>query len=306
MDTKVSVIIPTYNRPQKLEEALDTVNNQSYENIEIIVVNDGSDVSYSTVTALDNPNVRYFKHSENQGACAARNTGIKQASGKFLAFLDDDDKWRQSKVREGINELETSDKDTKVCYSGVIHKNGNGDVKSVKKAKNRGWITDEILLGNFVGTFSNVIIEKEAVLETGLLDEDFPAWQDWEWYIRLSLDHKYTYNKSNNTVHVEHEEERMSSDSTRTESALYKMIDKHTDTARKYGLSKKFQSRCYSTKARYGLTTGNYDKAIQFSLLSLVLDKSNMHGLKILAAALDDGLGYRAIRSVKSLFHYIR
>lgn len=92
-----SVIIPTYNRCQLLSEAIDSVVLQEYPDIEIIVVDDGSNDATAQMLAQNHPYVRYF-YQKNQGPAAARNKGIAESGGEIIAFLDSDDVWLENKI----------------------------------------------------------------------------------------------------------------------------------------------------------------------------------------------------------------
>ena len=95
----VSVVIPTYNRACLLGRAIQCVLNQSFQDIEVIVVDDASqDNSADIVNSLDDSRIKYLRHEKNRGGSSARNTGIKAARGEYIAFLDDDDEWMPTKI----------------------------------------------------------------------------------------------------------------------------------------------------------------------------------------------------------------
>ena len=90
----VSVIVPTFQRPEFLQAALGSVLRQTVKDFEVLVVDDGSAMDLAPlVNALDDGRIRYLRHESNRGEAAARNTGIRGARGDYLAFLDDDDEW---------------------------------------------------------------------------------------------------------------------------------------------------------------------------------------------------------------------
>jgi len=116
----VSIIIPTYNRPDLLFNAIESVINQLYTNIEIIVVNDaGEDVSH-IIDAFADTRVRYFTHEENQKISAARNTGLMHAKGKYIAYLDDDDIYYPNHIGTLVRFLESNDVD--IAYTDAYEK----------------------------------------------------------------------------------------------------------------------------------------------------------------------------------------
>jgi glycosyltransferase involved in cell wall biosynthesis len=104
---KVSVIIPVYKTEKYVEAAVASVLNQTYQNLEIIVVDDGSpDDSLKLVRQFDDPRIRIIEQ-ENRGLAGARNTGIRHAVGEYIAFLDSDDVWLPEKLAKHVKHLET-------------------------------------------------------------------------------------------------------------------------------------------------------------------------------------------------------
>jgi glycosyltransferase involved in cell wall biosynthesis len=98
---KVSAVIPTYNRAQFLERAIRSVLDQTFQDFEIVVVNDASPDEGATdavVKDFRDPRIKYFRHETNKGIGATRNTGVLNSSGEYIAFLDDDDAWLPQKL----------------------------------------------------------------------------------------------------------------------------------------------------------------------------------------------------------------
>ena len=188
-EPQVSVIIPTYRRNRQLVRAVESVQNQSYRNLEIIVVNDapGNELPEKII---QNSEIKTISHDENNGGAAARNTGLDMAKGKYVAFLDDDDLFNTEKIEKQVRKMEKSSEDCFGCFTWHIFysseedlKDGNGEVIEED--------TDQILyriLRGFnirVGGCSSLLIEREAVEEVGGFDERFPRHQDWELMVRL-------------------------------------------------------------------------------------------------------------------------
>jgi glycosyltransferase involved in cell wall biosynthesis len=186
----VSVIIPTYDRPETLPEALRSIAGQKYENVEVIVVDDHSPTPIKKDVELIPEEFPYplkiVRHDENKGASAARNTGIKHAGGDYVTFLDDDDRWKENKIRRQIKEFLRSENDVGLVYTGRRFVTGENKMIRVDIPDRKGEVTKDILCENFVGSFSTVMVRAEVIEEVGDLDERFPCWQDIEWYIRIS------------------------------------------------------------------------------------------------------------------------
>ncbi|PJA63262.1 MAG: glycosyl transferase, partial [Candidatus Portnoybacteria bacterium CG_4_9_14_3_um_filter_44_9] len=128
---KVSVIIPTCNRPDLLPRAIKSVLSQIYQDFEIIVVDDGDKRSAENVVRQFKDNrIKYIKHVERKGGAAARNTGIKAAQGEFIAFLDDDDEWLPKKLEIQMRQFENTPNDVGFCFSAIININADGEKAS--------------------------------------------------------------------------------------------------------------------------------------------------------------------------------
>ena len=114
----VTVIIPTYRRATLLARAIEHVRRQTYRNLEIIVVDDGSPDSTGDVVrtnAAQDSRIRYVRHERNKGLPAARNTGIRAATGEYIAFIDDDDEWRADKIERQLRAM--GDCDAVLCIA---------------------------------------------------------------------------------------------------------------------------------------------------------------------------------------------
>lgn len=113
----VSVVIPTYDRAELLSRAVDSVLDQTYDDFELLVVDDGStDDTEAVVTGYDDDRVRYLAHETNRGANPARNTGIEAADGEYVAFLDSDDEWRPRKLEAQLERLDGTDDEWIAAY----------------------------------------------------------------------------------------------------------------------------------------------------------------------------------------------
>ncbi len=192
----VSVIVPTYNRPNMLLETLKSILNQTYSNYEVIVVNDaGVDVE-KVVTLLDSSGrIAYVRHSKNQGLAAARNTGLKMAEGKYIAYLDDDDIYYPDHLETLVNFLENSD--YKVAYTDAYrsHQKRVGESYVVERRDlpySFDFDYDRILVENFVPVLC-FMHEKSCLEEVGFFDESLTTLEDWDLWIRMSRKFKFAH-----------------------------------------------------------------------------------------------------------------
>lgn len=174
----VSVIIPTFERASLVVRAIRSAQKQTYKNLDIIVVDDASsDNTKEVVTGIDDARVRYIRHESNRGGSAARNTGIRLAVGRYLAFLDDDDEWEPEKTAEQLKLL--SSFDAVLCTSDerwidlADHQEQNViDVNELKE-------------GKFTAGGTGVFMARAEVLKETLFDETLPRYQDWDLFIRV-------------------------------------------------------------------------------------------------------------------------
>lgn len=177
----VSVVIPTYNGSKTIQRAIQSALNQTHSNIEIIVVDDCStDNTSEVVKNIKSEKIILIRHEVNKNGSAARNTGIRSAEGKYIAFLDDDDEWLEQKVEKQLHYLNSKDKDK---WKAVITNNISD--KGVSNIKREGNIKEDIL--NMRSSFamgSSLLIKKEAIEEVGFFDEKYNRHQDQEFVLR--------------------------------------------------------------------------------------------------------------------------
>ena len=181
----VSVIIPTRNRSQLLSRALNSVLKQSYAPIEILLIDDASedDTENELQTLRETDNRLYiFRNSRPLGGSASRNVGIKNAKGKFIAFLDDDDEWLEGKLERQVRLLED---DTEIgAVSCWYIKEIGGKTQKVKKPLDIGFIDQ--LWENYLGSFSFCTVRRDVIESIGLLDESLPGSQDRDYWLRVT------------------------------------------------------------------------------------------------------------------------
>ena len=186
---KVSIILPTYNRAYIIEKAIQSVLNQTYQDFELIIVDDGStDNTEEIIKKLQEKDkrIRYIKLETNKGAAAARNEGIKIAHGKYITFQDSDDEWLPEKLEKQMKIFETTPEDI-IVYTGFWRIDGDEKtyIPDINISNREGYIHKELLKGNFVGTPS-ILLKKETLEKVALFDECLQRCQDWDLVIRLS------------------------------------------------------------------------------------------------------------------------
>lgn len=192
MEELVSVIIPTYSRPQFIERAIASVLNQTYKSIEIIVVDDngkGTDFQIETEKLLkryiNKGIIKYIVHTKNMNGAAARNSGILACKGKYVTFLDDDDEMKPSKIEKQVNSIINGKENIGGSYCGY-EKCSSGKIIQQKKAFAHGNLQKDLFLNKWeFGTGSNPLYKKEVFDKCGLFDVSFRRHQDIEILIRF-------------------------------------------------------------------------------------------------------------------------
>ena len=187
----VSVVIPTFNREPLLCRALDSVLVQSAPPLEIIVVDDGS--TDSTRTTLKN---RYkdvvYHYQNNQGVSSARNSGIKNSTGDWVAFLDSDDAWLPSKLAMQTAAV-ADEPDIKICHTNEIWvRNGHRVNPKLKHEKSGGWIYRKCLPLCVVSP-SSALIHRSVFEDVGYFDECLPACEDYDLWLRICAFYQVLY-----------------------------------------------------------------------------------------------------------------
>ena len=183
----VSVIIPTCNRERFIPRSLGSVLNQSFEDYEIIIVDDCSeDNTGEIVSKYDDKRIRYIRHKKRMGGSAARNTGIRNSNGLFIAFLDDDDEWLPEKLCLQIELFIKRPELGMVCTGYFYIDDITKKVLKKFSPEKKGFIYKDLLETNCLGTTSTAMIRKECFGRVGVFDEDLPACQDWDMWLRIS------------------------------------------------------------------------------------------------------------------------
>jgi len=249
MDKKplVSVIIPCYNAEKFLSTTLQSVLKQTYDNIEIIIVDDGSTDSTSQIVSNlieQNPTDKkiIFYRQANKGVSAARNLGIQMASGEIIAFLDSDDIWYPHKV---ITQLELLDahSDVVIVASNFDRLSPYGKLLKTKKISKKIYYLDfqQLAVKNKIGT-STVMVRKEIFEKVGFFDESLRGPEDWDMWLRIAKVGKIAYIDEPLAIYREHYESLSKKNPKHQEEHVWKVIEKNvlSDSS----LSEKIKKEC--------------------------------------------------------------
>ena len=188
---KVSVIIPTFNRFSLISRAIDSVLNQTIKPFEIIVVDDGSSDNTSTFIKNNYKSVKLIKQN-NLGVSKARNVGIKNSSGDWIALLDSDDEWKKNKLEVQIKSLSEYDYYS-VCHTNEIWiRNGIRVNQKKRHQKYGGDIFDKCLDICRISP-SSIIFKKNIINEVGWFDEGLSICEDYDLWLRITANFKILF-----------------------------------------------------------------------------------------------------------------
>lgn len=233
----ISVVIPMYNRSETILECLNSICNQSFKEIEIIVVDDcSSDNSVDLVRGYQDKRVKLVELEKRSGAQAARNKGILESSGEWIAFNDSDDIWEKDKLDMQVKELERFGFDKNVvvhsnCYCLDRMKDKFWEWK-VPRVKGNAY---KLLLEKPSPLFPSLITSRTALFEIGLLDEDVPSYQEWDTSIRLAKKCKFIHIEKPLFTYVFHQGDTISKDCKRDIEGYLYIVNKFKDDMQKYG-----------------------------------------------------------------------
>ena len=195
----LNCIITTYNRPvdivkRAVNSALRQVNSTC--EIEVVVVNDAPENTELSkrlekeFSSMDS--VRYISHEHNMGACAARNTGIRESTGEIIGFLDDDDEWLENKIEVMIPYF--SNQQVAIVYSDYLYRKDQKEPPIyMKRCSEEGNQFERILVSNYIGSTSLPLLRRSAVIDVGCFDEKIKSSQDHDLWIRLLEKYKAAY-----------------------------------------------------------------------------------------------------------------
>lgn len=235
----VSVVLPTFRRSEYLERAIESVFAQSYSRWELLVVDDNSPHDeyrrrterfmerYRGVAA-----VRYLKHDANLGGAAARNTGVRNANGELVAFLDDDDVWRPDKLERQVRLMQRSGPQVALVYCAYRKVYLASGKQSIERPSQEKHSFDSLLRENRIGTTSLVLCRRTALLSVGMFDETLPSRQDVDLYIRLARKYDFRFVPETLVTWYRHENAAIGKDRERSVRAHRLFIGKYESDLR--------------------------------------------------------------------------
>ncbi len=182
----ISVIIPAYNAEKTIRETIESVLNQTFQDFEIIVINDGSqDATLEIISSIKDPRLKVFSYP-NAKQAASRNKGFAHSIGEFIAFLDADDLWTANKLEAQLKALQDNPQAAVVySWSHCIDESGQF-LREASHSTTNGDVYAKLLLCDFLDNGSNPLIRRQALIEVGGFDESLPPAEDWDMWLRLA------------------------------------------------------------------------------------------------------------------------
>ncbi|MDQ1375305.1 MAG: hypothetical protein QOJ09_2643 [Actinomycetota bacterium] len=226
----VSVVVPTHNRVERLPRALESVFGQSWPELEVIVVNDGSSdgtAEYLSAAAANEPRLRVVSHGHPRGAPEARNTGIDAATGALIAFLDDDDVWFPDKVRRQATQLLDRDGVGAVtCHHEIAVELQGPAVPFVGPDT---CTRDELLWDNFLGSTTFCMWRRDALPRQPRFDPTVINGHDWDLWIQCAVQARVEVIPEVLCRYVAHHGDRITRSSPNRAAGRRRIVEKYGD-----------------------------------------------------------------------------
>ncbi len=272
----VSVIIPTYNRGSVITDAIDSVLGQTYQQLEIIVVDDGSHDNTISLLEQYNGRIKYI-YQNNAGPGLAKNNGIKHASGKYIAFCDSDDLWEATKLEEQVYFMEQN-KDYALCCTDFRTISGFSHKKIIQKSVNdtmpikNGYVFSHLLKHQYIKT-STLMLRTEILQHTGMFHEKLMAFEDRYLWFNIARRYKIFFlNRILATVRIQDD------NITNNQKIMYNnfiMLYNNLLSDNKFTVAQKMRMRREIAKRHFNMAyseriAGNLEKSRALYLKSLI------------------------------------
>lgn len=251
----VSIITPTYNRPDYLDRLLKSIDTQTFRDFDIVVVDDNSNEpdAYEVVINRYRENgleIRYVRNDINRGAQYSRNLGVSLTHSKYLAFVDDDDEWFPNKLEKQLDLLERCSEEVGLVYTWADAVECEGNVVHQYRSSHRGDDLRPLLQSCFIPS-PTVMLTRAAYDAVGGFDETLRSCQDWDMWTRI-VEAGYCYEVVEQCLAVYHKHDRPSiGRSTRRLEGYLKFYGQHSASYNNQGLRKVLSENYRALAAEY-------------------------------------------------------
>jgi|TARA_R100000501_G_scaffold17919_1_gene34847 glycosyltransferase involved in cell wall biosynthesis len=242
---RVSVIIPTYARPDELRRAMRSVLGQSMADFELLVVDDEPSAAIEAlVTSFDDARIRYIPQPENMGVAAARNRGLREARAALVCFLDDDDEWLQDKLSLQLAMMDEQSCDVGMLYTGSLTYKSEDTILR-DEACQQGDLYDGLLLKNILhAASSSGMVRRSVSADVGFFDTDLLAIEDHDYWTRIARKYKIACVSEPLIIHHDEQDggtgERRSRHAERNRKARDQYFTKHKDALKRHSLAHEY------------------------------------------------------------------
>ena len=226
INVKISVIIPTFNRGNLIGNSIKSVLNQTFKNIEILIIDDGStDNTKQEVEKFQDSRIKYVQLKENKGGSNARNVGIKMATGQYISFQDSDDVFYPNKLEKQLKNLVNKSSNLDFCKIKVIYNDSYSyfvpsEIRE-KRIECGDFINEFVSYGNFIST--QAILIKKFLMKKYLFDPNMTRLQDYDILLRMIPNLKISYTKEVLVdLHIQNDSLTLSSD--KLKKAIYILL----------------------------------------------------------------------------------
>jgi len=248
----ISIIIPSYNRAHLIGRAIKSVLNQTYQEFELIIVDDASkDNTEEIVKSFNDKRIIYIRHKTNKGAQAARNTAIYASQNEWIAFLDSDDEWLPNRLEAGLAIAHKTD--FSVIHSECFIKKGrNNNLKIFGIPHKSGYLYKNLL--KWPGPmFQGLLVKRKCLEDIGYLDENIISYQEWDTSIRLARYYNFGYVRKPLFIYHCHEGKTISKDKKRNIDGWAQIVEKHHKDIREIAGKKALQHHYINLALNYSL-----------------------------------------------------
>jgi glycosyltransferase involved in cell wall biosynthesis len=280
----VSAVIPTYNRADHVGGAIDSVLAQTHDDIEAVVVNDGSedDTRATLAEYADDDRVRVLHNDENRGIAHTFNRAVEAAAGEFVGILGDDDRWRPPKIERQLARFDDLDDDYCCVYTGGVRIDSSGRVVTRIDPHAEGTVYPDVFLEFDLLPHSSHLVRRDALLEVGGFDPEFPHAVDWDVNIRLAREYKFAY-VDERLVERHFHDDNVSGDVVAGDPAY--QVDAHERVWRKFredlrefpDVERAFAATAEKHRGRAAIAEGDRRRAVAHLLAASTLDPSVEH-----------------------------
>lgn len=302
MGQLVSAIIPTHDRNKRLKRAVKSVENQTYNNIELIVIGSPK-TPKSAFDIVESTCLRksiYLDVAADTPA-KARNIGIKQAEGDYIAFLDDDDEWDTDKIEKQVDCIQGTG--AGVCHVGVRKIDTDGKKRAESNPNSKGRVTHDLLTGGGYDTLSAMMVQREIVQNIDGFDEHFITREDGDFNLRLSLHTKFCIIKEPLVTKFVGHGDHISTNLDIVIQDNQRFLEKHDELISEFGenMKKTVQSGLKRTTGQTAANQGKYTEAQKLFIKSIWYDPTNRSSHLWLLLVLGGPLTFKSAQIAKRL-----